>query len=68
MADNNVTGALFDFPNQNVSYDEKINEDYKFCKLTINAIIGRSTFTTNQWKTWLKKLYDYYNGNINIWS
>lgn len=66
MEETNQVGMIFDIPNQNVSYNDKIKKDFEFCKLTINAYIGRSTFTTNTWKLWLKKLYDYYNGNINI--
>jgi hypothetical protein len=66
MENNNQVGMMFDIPNQNVSYTEKIVKDFEWGKLTINAIIGRSTFTTNTWKLWLKKLYDYYNGNIHI--
>lgn len=66
MENNNQVGMMFDIPNQNVSYTDKVRKDNEWGKLTINAIIGRSTFTTNTWKLWLKKLYDYYNGNINI--
>lgn len=54
----------FDIPNQNVSYKDKIRNDYAMVKFTMNAYIARSTFTTNTWKLKLKKLYDYYNGNI----
>ena len=66
MENNSQVGMLFDIPNQNVSYSDKIKDDFKWGKTTMNAIIGRSTFTTNSWKLWLKKLYDYYNGNIHI--
>lgn len=66
MENSNTVGVMFDMPNQNLTYNEKKRDDDKWGKLTINAIIGRSTFTTNTWKLWLKKLYDYYNGNINI--
>ena len=50
MENNNQVGMMFDIPNQNVSYTEKIVKDFEWGKLTINAIIGRSTFTTNTWK------------------
>jgi len=66
MEETNQVGMIFDIPNQNISYNDKVKKDYEWGKLTINAYIGRSTFTTNTWKLWLKKLYDYYNGNINI--
>lgn len=66
MENTNQVGMMFDIPNQNISYADKIKDDNKWGKLTINAVIGRSTFTTNSWKLWLKKLYDYYNGNIDI--
>lgn len=66
MEENNGVGMMFDIPNQNVSYAEKMSKDCIWGKLTINALIGRSTFTTNTWKLWLKKLYDYANGNIHL--
>lgn len=66
MENQSTVGMIYDIPNQNVSYNDKIKDDYAFVKLTTNALIGRSTFTTNTWKLWLKKLYDYYNGNIHI--
>ena len=65
MKNTNQVGMLFDIPNQNISYAEKIKDDFAWSKITINAIIGRSTFTTNSQKIWIKKLYDYYNGNIH---
>ena len=66
MADLKDVGVMFDMPNQNISYSDKMKNDCSWGKLTMNAIVGRSTFTTNSWKLWLKKLYDYYNGNVDI--
>lgn len=53
-------------PVQTISYDEKIADDFKWGKATIKAYIERSYFATTQRKWWLKKLYDYYNGHIDI--
>lgn len=60
----NQVDTIFDIPNQNVSYNDKVKNDFTMVKQTINSYIGRSTFTTNTWKLKLKKLYDYYNGNV----
>jgi hypothetical protein len=64
MIDKNKVDTIFDIPNQNVSYNDKIKNDYAMVKQSINSYIQRSTFTTNTWKLKLKKLYDYYNGNV----
>ena len=66
MENVNSVGMVYDIPNQNVSYAKKAATDFEWAKTTCNAYIGRSTFTSNNWKTWLKKLYDYANGNIRI--
>lgn len=60
----NSVDTVFDIPNQNVSYNDKVKNDYAMVKMTMNSYIQRSTFTTNTWKLELKKLYDYYNGNV----
>jgi len=53
-------------PVQTISYKEKIADDFEWGKKTMRAYIERSYFATTQRKWWLKKLYDYYNGHIDI--
>jgi hypothetical protein len=53
-------------PIQTLSYAEKIADDYEWGKASMRAYIGRSYFATTQHKWALKKLYDYYNGHIDI--
>ncbi len=53
-------------PIQTISYKDKIANDYDWGKLTMRAYIGRSYFATTQHKWALKKLYDYYNGHIDV--
>ena len=53
-------------PVQTISYEDKIKEDFNWGKLTMMAYIGRSYFATTQHKWAIKKLYDYYNGHIDI--
>lgn len=57
---------ISDIPNQNISYAAKIKDDYDWGRKTMLAYIQRSSFSTNTYKMWLKKLYDYYNGHIDI--
>lgn len=53
-------------PVQTISFEEKKKNDYNWGKQTMLAYIGRSYFATTQHKWALKKLYDYYNGHIDI--
>lgn len=53
-------------PVQTISYAEKIANEYKWGKLTMRAYVERSYFATTQHKWDIKKLYDYYNGHIDI--
>lgn len=53
-------------PVQTISYEDKIKDDFDWGKKTMMAYIGRSYFATTQHKWALKKLYDYYNGHIDI--
>ena len=53
-------------PVQTISYTEKIKDDFDWGKKTMLAYIGRSYFATTQHKWALKKLYDYYNGHVDI--
>ena len=53
-------------PVQTVSYNDKVKDDFQWCKATMRAYIDRSYFTTTQHKIWLKRLYDYYNGHVDI--
>ena len=53
-------------PVQTVSYVEKIKDDFEWGKQTMRSYINRSYFATTQHKWALKKLYDYYNGHIDI--
>lgn len=53
-------------PVQTISYEDKIKDDFAWGKKTMMAYIGRSYFATTQHKWALKKLYDYYNGHIDI--
>jgi hypothetical protein len=53
-------------PVQTVSYAEKIKDDFEWGKQTMRSYINRSYFATTQHKWALKKLYDYYNGHIDI--
>jgi hypothetical protein len=57
---------ISDIPNQNISYAAKVKDDYDWGRKTMLAYIQRSSFSTNTYKMWLKKLYDYYNGHIDI--
>jgi len=57
---------ISDIPNQNISYAAKIKDDYDWGRKTMLALIQRSSFSTNTYKMWLKKLYDYLNGHIDI--
>jgi hypothetical protein len=59
-----VAGNLL--PVQTISYDEKIKNDFAWAKLTMMSLIGRSYFATTQHKLAIKKLYDYYNGHVDI--
>jgi hypothetical protein len=54
-----------DIPTQTISYAEKVKDDYAWAKLTIDAYIRRSYFSTTQHKWHLKKLYDLYNGSVD---
>ncbi len=53
-------------PVQTLSYAEKIKDDFEWGKQTMRSYINRSYFATTQHKWALKKLYDYYNGHIDI--
>lgn len=53
-------------PVQTISYKDKIADDFTWGKKTMLAFIDRSYFATTQHKWALKKLYDYYNGHIDI--
>lgn len=53
-------------PVQTISYTDKIKDDFEWGKQTMRAYINRSYFATTQHKWALKKLYDYYNGHIDI--
>jgi hypothetical protein len=53
-------------PVQTISYAEKIANDFEWGKKTILGYIQRSYFSATQHKLAIKKLYDYYNGHINI--
>lgn len=53
-------------PVQTISYADKIANDFEWGKQTIRAYIQRSYFSATQHKLALKKLYDYYNGHINV--
>lgn len=53
-------------PVQTISYADKIKNDFDWGKKTMMAYIGRSYFATTQHKWALKKLYDYYNGHVDI--
>lgn len=53
-------------PVQTISYKDKIADDFAWGKKTMLAFIDRSYFATTQHKWALKKLYDYYNGHIDI--
>lgn len=53
-------------PVQTISYADKIKDDFEWGKLTMKAYVNRSYFATTQHKWALKKLYDYYNGHIDI--
>jgi hypothetical protein len=59
-----VSGNLL--PVQTVSYDEKIKDNFAWAKQTMQSLIGRSYFATTQHKLAIKKLYDYYNGHVDI--
>ena len=53
-------------PVQTISYSDKIKDDFDWGKKTMMAYIGRSYFATTQHKWALKKLYDYYNGHVDL--
>ena len=53
-------------PVQTVSYSDKIKDDFEWGKRTMQAYVSRSYFSSTQHKWALKKLYDYYNGHIDI--
>jgi hypothetical protein len=53
-------------PVQTISYADKIKDDFEWGKQTMRSYINRSYFATTQHKWALKKLYDYYNGHIDI--
>lgn len=53
-------------PVQTLSYADKIKDDFEWGKQTMRSYINRSYFATTQHKWALKKLYDYYNGHIDI--
>jgi hypothetical protein len=53
-------------PVQTISYADKIADDFEWGKQTIRAYIQRSYFSATQHKLALKKLYDYYNGHVNV--
>lgn len=53
-------------PVQTISYAKKIAKDYEWGKNTIRAYINRSYFSNVFNREDIKKLYDYYNGHIDI--
>jgi len=53
-------------PVQTLSYAEKIKDDFDWGKKSMMAYVYRSYFATTQHKWQLKKLYDYYNGHVDI--
>jgi len=53
-------------PVQTVSYADKIADDFEWGKKTMLGYIQRSYFSATQHKLAIKKLYDYYNGHVNI--
>lgn len=57
---------ISDIPNQNISYAAKMKNNCDWGQKTMLAYIQRSSFSTNTYKMWLKKLYDYYNGHIDV--
>ncbi len=59
-----VSGNLL--PVQTVSYNDKVKDGFAWAKRTMEALIGRSYFATTQHKLAIKKLYDYYNGHVDI--
>jgi hypothetical protein len=55
-----------EIPVQTVSYNDKIKNDFEWAKRSMDAIIRRSYFSTTQHKWQLKKLYDLYNGHVDL--
>ena len=53
-------------PVQTISYADKIADDFEWGKKTMLGYIQRSYFSATQHKLAIKKLYDYYNGHVNV--
>ncbi len=66
MSENKEIKYNANIPVQTISYNEKMANDFNWGKQTMMAYIGRSYFATTQHKWALKKLYDYYNGHVDI--